>query len=231
MKVNSINVTVDGIKMTYKLDEFLDQCKAGKVDGIVGYKEDKSFINMRFVNNRVYKEKPRAVPKKPKNVVLKSFDAELRTSFVHMKDIVFVFDITINGQTNSMSVVSRNYLLNEMAIGQVVNTKLIEKHIDKNNILCLVQVSEYCEGTEFTRFAVIELHANRDGILSSRLIGNMGDMYSFKDGRVYVMYNGQHMKYSDISFEVNSNYCLLNFKADLGDRVMKQSLLVKRKRW
>lgn len=155
----------------------------------------------------------------------------MRTSFVHMKDIVFVFDIMLNGQTNNISVVSKNYLLNEMTTGQVVNTKLIEKHIDKNNILCLVQVTEYDEGTEFTRFAVIEMHVARDGSIKSRLLGNMSDMYSFKDGRVYVMYNGQHMKYSDISFEVNSNYCLLNFKADLGDRVMDQSLAVKRKRW
>lgn len=231
MKVNSINVTVDGIKMTYKLDEFLDQCKAGKVDGVVGYKENGSFINMRFVNNKVFKENPRVASKKPKNVVLKNFDAELRTSFVHSKDIVFVFDIMINGQANNVSIISRNYLLNEMAIGKLVNTKLIGKHIDKNNILCLVQVTEYSEGTEFTRFAVIELHATRDGIIRSRLLGNMGDMSSFQDGRVYVMYNGQHLKYSDISFEVNSNYCLLNFKADLGDRVVEQSLYVKRKRW
>lgn len=231
MKVNSINVTVDGIKTTLKLDEFLDQCKAGKVDGIVGYKEDKSFINMRFVNNKVYKEKPRTVPKKPKNVVLKSFDAELRTSFVHMKDIVFVFDVTINGQTNNISLISRNYLLNEMTIGQLINTKLVGKNIDKNNILCLVQVTEYSEGTEFTRFAVIELHATRDGIIRSRLLGNMGDMSSFQDGRVYVMYNGQHLKCSNIDFVVNNNYCLLNFNADLGDRVMEQSLAVKRKRW
>lgn len=231
MKVNSVNVTVDGIKLTYNLDEFLEQCKAGKVNGVVGYKENGSFINMRFVNNKVFKENPRITPKKPKNVVLERFDAELRTAFVHMKDIVFVFDIMLNGQTNNISIISRNYLLNEMTVGQLVNTKLIGKYTDKNNILCLVQVSEYSEGTEFTRFAVIELHATRDGIIRSRLLGNMGDMSSFQDGRVYVMYNGQHLKYSDISFEVNSNYCLLNFKADLGDRVMKQSLLVKRKRW
>lgn len=231
MKVESINVTVDGVKLTYKIDEFLEQCKAGKVDGVVGYKENGSFINMRFVNNKIYKERPRVVPKKSKNVTVRSFDADLRTSFVHMKDIVFVFDVLINGQTNNVSLISRNYLLNEMTVGQLVNTKLVGKNIDKNNILCLVQVTEYSEGTEFTRFAVIELHATRDGIIRSRLLGNMGDMSSFQDGRVYVMYNGQHLKCSNIDFVVNNNYCLLNFKADLGDRVIEQSLAVKRKRW
>ena len=231
MKVDSINVTVDGVKMTLKLDDFLDKCRDGKVDGVLGYKEDKSFVNMRFVNNKVYKESPRVVPKKSKNVTVRSFDAELRTSFIHMKDIVFVFDVLINGQANNISLISRNYLLNEMTIGQLVDTKLVGKNIDKNNILCLVQVTEYSEGTEFTRFAVIELHVTRDGIIRSRLLGNMGDMSSFKDGRVYVLYNGQHLKYSNIDFAVNNNYCLLNFKADLGDRVIEQSLTVKRKRW
>lgn len=231
MKVESINVTVDGVKLTYKIDEFLEQCKAGKVDGVVGYKENGSFINMRFVNNKVFKENPRVASKKPKNVVLKNFDADLRTSFVHMKDIVFVFDVLINGQANNISLISRNYLLNEITVGQLVNTKLVGKNIDKNNILCLVQVTEYSEGTEFTRFAVIELHATRDGIIRSRLLGNMGDMSSFQDGRVYVMYNGQHLKCSNIDFVVNNNYCLLGFKADLGDRVIDQSLAVKRKRW
>lgn len=231
MKVDSINVTVDGVKMTLKLDDFLDKCRDGKVDGVVGYNEDKSFINMRFVNNKVYKERPRVVPKKTKNVALKSYDAKLRTSFVHMKDIVFVFDVLINGQANNISLISRNYLLNEITVGQLVNTKLVGKNIDKNNILCLVQVTEYSEGTEFTRFAVIEMHVARDGSIKSRLLGNMSDALSFEDGRVYVMYNGQHLKYSNVDFAVNNNYCLLNFKADLGDRVIEQSLYVKRKRW
>ena len=231
MKVDSINVTADGVKMTLKLDDFLNKCRDGKVDGVLGYKEDKSFVNMRFVNNRVYKERPRVVPKKSKNVIVRSFDADLRTSFVHMKDIVFVFDVLINGQANNISLISRNYLLNEITVGQLVDTKLVGKNIDKNNILCLVQVTEYSEGTEFTRFAVIELHVTRDGIIRSRLLGNMSDASSFEDGRVYAMYNGQHLKYDNIDFAVNNNYCLLNFKADLGDRVMDQSLYVKRKRW
>lgn len=188
MKIQSINVEVDGKVRSISLQELLDSCKLNQVDGVLGYRETGSLIDVAFVNDKAIKKQVKTdnfyIDKK---FELEYFDVSENRVFTNGKDAAFIFDVYVNNKKYPVSCLKKDFLERTANIGDSVEIQGLCKSITvgkDNEITRLVQITERYNDCSIIKFLIFKFIVNSSNTVDIKYIGMVDKPYKLLKGRV-----------------------------------------------